>query len=166
MGGSGSATIVVPILTSNTKVSMSIGFRIAERRKALNITQLDLASRLDISSAFISQLESGLRYPSCDLLMQLVPELQTTADYILFGNPVAKIGNLSYAIEQRLRFIDFLLYQYGSVNRSALVDHFGISTPQASHDISLYNEIAPENTVYDRNEKAYLCTEEFVRVWG
>ena len=34
---------------------------------------------------------------------------------------------MRYAIEQRLRLIDFLLHQYGSVNRSALEDYFGVS---------------------------------------
>lgn len=36
---------------------------------------------------------------------------------------------MQYAIEQHLRLLDFLLAQYGTVNRSSLEDYFGISTP-------------------------------------
>jgi hypothetical protein len=42
----------------------------------------------------------------------------------------------TYAVEQRLRLIDFLVAQYGHVNRSALCDYFGISEQQASRPTS------------------------------
>ena len=48
----------------------------------------------------------------------------------------------NFALEQRLRFIDFLLDHYGRLNRGALVDYFGISVPQASIDIRTYQEHA------------------------
>jgi len=73
---------------------------------------------------------------------------------------------MKYAIEQRLRFIDFLLYQYGEVNRSALMDFYGISTPQATKDFKEYARIAPDNARYCTSKKAYLRNPEFVRVFG
>lgn len=72
---------------------------------------------------------------------------------------------LKYAVEQRLRFIDFLLFQYGEVNRSAIVDYFGLSVPQATKDMKDYMRIAPDNMWYSNNKKAYLKTTEFCRVW-
>ena len=45
-----------------------------------------------------------------------------------------------WSVEQRLEFIDFLLYWGGRVNRRNLIDHFGISLPQASSDLTLYQE--------------------------
>lgn len=72
---------------------------------------------------------------------------------------------LTYAVEQRLRFIDFLLYQYGTLNRSAIMDFFGVSEPCASRDIAHYIELAPENTVYDKNAKTYIRGAKFKRVW-
>lgn len=71
----------------------------------------------------------------------------------------------TYAIEQRLRFIDFLLFQYGHVNRSAIMDFYGISMPCASRDIQMYLELAPKNMVYDTNAKAYVRGVGFERVW-
>ena len=73
---------------------------------------------------------------------------------------------MRYAIEQRLRMIDFLLNQYGSVNRSALEDYFGISTPQASADIAEYLRLAPSNAAYDKGRKTYTRTSAFKRLWN
>jgi len=63
--------------------------------------------------------------------------------------------------EKRLEFIDFRLRWDGRLNRSDLSDFFGVSTPQASLDISRYVEIAPQNVRYDRSERTYLATESF-----
>jgi hypothetical protein len=71
----------------------------------------------------------------------------------------------SYAVTYRLRFIDFLLHEYGTINRSAIMDYFGLSLPQASNDIQAYIRLAPENVEYDRSLKTYRRTACFVRVW-
>ena len=62
---------------------------------------------------------------------------------------------------QRLEFIEFRVYWEGRLNRSDLVDFFGISTPQASLDLARYMEIAPENIAYDKTLKAYLPARRF-----
>lgn len=71
---------------------------------------------------------------------------------------------MNYAIEQRLRFIDFLLGEYGYINRSALIDFFGISTPQASSDIRAYLEMNPKSAKYNKNTKRYEASN-FTRIW-
>jgi predicted DNA-binding transcriptional regulator YafY len=63
--------------------------------------------------------------------------------------------------ERRLEFIDFRLYWEGRVNRSDLVNFFGVSVPQASLDLAKYQELAPQNAIYDRTEKAYVASEVF-----
>ena len=63
--------------------------------------------------------------------------------------------------ERRLEFIDFRLHWEGRVNRSDLTEFFRISIPQASLDFSAYQELAPDNMVYDRTERAYVATETF-----
>ncbi|MCK4620700.1 MAG: hypothetical protein KAT62_00655 [Desulfuromonadales bacterium] len=72
----------------------------------------------------------------------------------------------TYAVEQRLRFIDFLLHQYGTLNRSAMVDFFGISEPCATRDIQKYIELVPANAVYDKTAKTYVRGADFRRVWA
>lgn len=71
----------------------------------------------------------------------------------------------NYAVEQRLRLIDFLLFQYGTLNRSALEDYFGISTPQASADIQEYAKLAPANMLYDKSARTYRKCGGFVRLF-
>jgi hypothetical protein len=72
----------------------------------------------------------------------------------------------TYAVELRLRFIDFLLHQYGTLNRSAVMDFFGISQPCATRDIQQYIELAPANMVYDKKAKTYIRGAGFKRVWS
>ena len=66
-----------------------------------------------------------------------------------------------WSVEQRLAFIERRLYWEGQINRSDLVDHFSISVPQASSDLSAYDSAAPGNMYYDKSAKAYLASEEF-----
>lgn len=63
--------------------------------------------------------------------------------------------------QQRLEFIEFRLFWEGRLNRSDLIEFFGISRPQASLDVARYIEIAPENITYDRTQKTYLANRNF-----
>jgi hypothetical protein len=62
-----------------------------------------------------------------------------------------------WSVEQRLEFIDFRLFWEGRVNRRDLVEHFGVSVPQASFDLTHYQEVAKHNAVYDKTEKKYVA---------
>jgi hypothetical protein len=75
-------------------------------------------------------------------------------------------GKITYAVEQRLRLIDFLLCHYGTLNRSAIMDYFGVSMPQAATDIAAYIKLAPSNMTYDKSAKTYRKTAEFSRIWA
>lgn len=72
---------------------------------------------------------------------------------------------LTFALAYRLRFIDFLLAEYGTINRGAICEYFALSKPQATNDIATYNEIAPDNMAYDVSAKTYRRTREFVRAF-
>jgi WYL domain-containing protein len=65
------------------------------------------------------------------------------------------------APEQRMEFIEFRLYWEGAVNRSDLIDEFGVSVPQASNDLTAYRQTAPENVTYDLSAKRYVPTARF-----
>ena len=65
---------------------------------------------------------------------------------------------------ERLAFIEFLLAEYGTVNRTAISDYFGLSLQQASNDIQAYIAIAPGNMTYDLSAKTYRRTDIFRRV--
>lgn len=74
-------------------------------------------------------------------------------------------ARLNYAIEQRLRFIDFCLSHYGHFNRLTLIEFFGISLPQATLDIKAYLKLAPANAMYDKTARSYLRAAKFKHVY-
>lgn len=69
---------------------------------------------------------------------------------------------LKWGVGRRLEFIEFRLFWEGSINRADLVEAFGVSIPQASKDLALYQERAPGNMEYDRRAKRYIAAEKFV----
>lgn len=69
---------------------------------------------------------------------------------------------MSWGVQQRLEFIEFRLFWEGSINRADIKDCFGVSTPQASKDLMLYQERAPGNMEYDTRAKRYVAAEKFV----
>lgn len=68
---------------------------------------------------------------------------------------------LKWGVERRLEFIEFRLFWDGGVNRSDLIEAFDVSVPQASKDLTLYQERAPHNAVYDKSAKRYIASKQF-----
>ncbi|WP_205953899.1 WYL domain-containing protein [Pantoea stewartii] len=68
--------------------------------------------------------------------------------------------------DRRLEFIDFRLLWEGRLNRADITAFFRISVPQASLDLAKYQEIAPENAYYDRNQKSYIANASFKPVFA
>lgn len=66
-----------------------------------------------------------------------------------------------WGAEQRLEFIEFQAYWEGAINRANLIDQFGVSAPQASADLTTYQQIAPDNLRYDLSLKRYEATDLF-----
>jgi len=71
-----------------------------------------------------------------------------------------------YTEEQRLRFIDFLLAQYGHINRSAIMDYFGVGEATATRDFSEYKKMSTNNMVYNNTDRTYYKTQYFERIWA
>lgn len=70
-------------------------------------------------------------------------------------------GKLKYGIEARFEFIEFRAFWHGRLNRADLIDQFGVSPTQVSQDFKAYQEIAPDNLIYDGTEKTYRCSAVF-----
>lgn len=71
------------------------------------------------------------------------------------------LTTLKWGVERRLEFIEFRLFWEGGVNRSDIIDMFDVSAPQASKDLTLYQERAPHNALYDKSAKRYVASEQF-----
>ena len=72
---------------------------------------------------------------------------------------------MRWGVEKRLEFIEFRLFWEGGINRADIMDQFGVSVPQASKDLTLYEENAPGNLAYDKSAKRYLAAEKFKPVF-
>lgn len=73
---------------------------------------------------------------------------------------------MNYAVEQRLRMIDFLLHYYGSVARAELIDFFGIGSSTATRDFALYAEKAPGNALVNQMSKRWVKSDTFKRLYS
>lgn len=72
---------------------------------------------------------------------------------------------LKWGVERRLEFIEFRLFWEGGVNRSDIIEMFDVSVPQASKDLTLYQERAPHNAIYDKSAKRYVASPQFSPVY-
>ncbi len=63
----------------------TIGSRIAQKRKALGLTQEDLAGKLGVSAQAVSKWENDQSCPDISLLPQLAKTLNCTTDALLTG---------------------------------------------------------------------------------
>ena len=68
---------------------------------------------------------------------------------------------LKWGVERRLEFIEFRLFWEGGVNRADIIEMFDVSVPQASKDLTLYQERAPNNAIYDKSAKRYVASDRF-----
>jgi len=68
---------------------------------------------------------------------------------------------MRWGVEKRLEFIEFRLFWEGGINRADIMEQFGVSVPQASKDLSLYEQKAPGNLAYDKRQKCYVPAPGF-----
>lgn len=69
-----------------TKIDYNLlGFRIGERRRELSIKQSELAEMINVSTKYISNIETGQKHLSLDLLAKITVALNTTFDFFMNG---------------------------------------------------------------------------------
>lgn len=61
---------------------MSIGSRIAEARKQLNMTQAELAQRLGVSQSSVANYENEFNTPKTEMMYKLFEVLQVDANFL------------------------------------------------------------------------------------
>lgn len=64
---------------------MSVGERIAELRKALNMSQVELAKQVDVSRQAVSKWENGQSMPDATKMLLLADVLDTDIEYLSTG---------------------------------------------------------------------------------
>jgi hypothetical protein len=67
----------------------------------------------------------------------------------------------NWGVERRYEFMEFRLFWQGHINRSDLMEAFGISVQQASKDFANYIEGRKSNLTYDKRLRTYLRGKNF-----
>lgn len=98
---------------------MTIGKRIAEKRKESNLTQAALAEALNVSTAYVSQIEGDIRKPSYKVLIDIAHKLNSTVEYIVSGAGM----NVDSPAE---KMMSFCLKHLDAENKSKLIDYIFI----------------------------------------
>lgn len=99
----------------------TIGKRIKNRRKELNLTQLEIKEKVGISSGNISDIEHGNRLPAAGTLVQLAKALDCTVDYILTGEvPLSENKNILITDKTTQHLLD-LFYMLSSDDQDELI---------------------------------------------
>ena len=62
---------------------LEFGNRLKELRKQKGLTQEQLAKRLWVTKSIISAYESGVKFPSLDMLIKLARTFNISTDYLL-----------------------------------------------------------------------------------
>lgn len=70
------------IMKYDTKAS---GKRIKQLRQEMNLSQEQLAEKLNVSQNMIAKIECGLRRPSIDFLIELAEFFEISLHYIVLG---------------------------------------------------------------------------------
>lgn len=80
---------------------IKIGRFIAERRKQANLTQMQLAERLNITDRAVSKWETGKTMPDSSIMLDLCDVLKITVNDLLSGE-VVTMENYNKELESRL----------------------------------------------------------------
>jgi transcriptional regulator with XRE-family HTH domain len=62
---------------------MSLGNKLASARRAKNLTQEQLAEKLDVTRQAVSRWESDAAYPETDKIVRMAQILEVSCDYLL-----------------------------------------------------------------------------------
>ena len=60
--------------------NLTFGEKIRQLREGLDLSLREVASKIDVSAAFLSDVELGRRFPSADTLTLLAKELRVSAE--------------------------------------------------------------------------------------
>lgn len=78
----------------------------------------------------------------------------------------AKLKGVPPSQVERLSFIEARLFFLGELRRADVAKRFSGASIQASRDLAIYKELAPENLVYDFQAKRYLPGERFKLIFS
>ena len=92
------------------------GYRLRELRESKNLTQTQVAKRLNLSKTTISGYENNIKTPSLDVLVKLSILYGVSADYIL-GLENRKLLQIDGLTGSQEEIVKILLREFRDMNR-------------------------------------------------
>lgn len=71
------------------------------------------------------------------------------------------LSGISQTQKERLAYIEFRLYFFGTIGRADLMKRFGVAPAGATRDLALYKELFSDNIDFDTVSKTYVIKENF-----
>ena len=90
---------------------VDFGLRIKKLRQSKNLTQLQLAKRLNISKSMISAYENDIRLPSYDVLIKLSRIFNVSTDFLLGINSKRTI-NVTGLTDKQIEIINTIIGEF------------------------------------------------------
>ena len=93
-----------------------LGKRIAQRRRSLGLTQVQVNEIADLSDKYLSNIETARSIPSIDSLMRICTALSVSPGYILTGTLIKEDTGLSDKVIDKTKLL--------SEKKMKLLDNF------------------------------------------
>lgn len=93
---------------ADTDYRRRLGQRIKALRKKQQLTQKELAQKLNITFGQLNKYESGLNSPSPELLVRIADRLKVRLDYLMTGHQLDDMPLKNMRLIERLKVLESL----------------------------------------------------------
>ena len=90
--------------------------RLRELRKGRGLTQKELGGQTGLAKAVVSKYETGMGYPSFDILIRIAQFFGVSTDYLL-GASRNKTLDVSGLTESQIRALQLLITEFTNTNK-------------------------------------------------
>ena len=102
---------------------MAFKERLTALRKACELSQVELAGKIEVSPGTIGNYESGTRYPKSDTVLKLADFFRVSPEYLLYGEQLTmkQFDALYQQIKEELFYLNAEELEAMDINRNAIV---------------------------------------------
>lgn len=94
----------------------NFGETLKDLRRSRNLTQKEFGAMVGLSKAVVSKYETGIGYPSFDVLVRIAQYFGVTTDYLL-GIVNSKTINVSELTDSQIAVIHQLIAEFKMANK-------------------------------------------------
>ena len=92
------------------------GENLKHLRKSLELTQKDFGAKVGLSKAVVSKYETGMGYPSFDVLVRIAQYFGVTTDYLL-GVARGKTVDVSDLTDSQIAVVHQIVTEFRATNK-------------------------------------------------